>query len=128
MAMRIMVVDNSTVARMILKKTIEMTGIAVAGILEANNEQEAMALLDNNRVDVIIVDINMPKTTTAILANQVTRNIPIIVTSTQGCDQQLQRLLDQGIKHNIYKPFTPETVRNTLGKILEADAIALNNA
>jgi CheY-like chemotaxis protein len=128
MAMRIMVVDNSAVARMILKKTIEMTGINMDGVFEANNEHGAMDLLDETPVDVIIVDINMPKTITAILANQATRNIPIVVTLTQDCDQQIQKLLAQGIKHHIYKPFTPEIVRDTLCKILEADTVALNNA
>jgi len=126
--MRIMVVDNSAVARMILKKTIEMTGITIDGIIEANNEQNAMDLLDDTPVDVIIVDINMPTTIAAILANQATRNIPIVVTLTQDCDQQMQKLLTHGIRHHIYKPFTPETVRDTLYKILEADVIVLGTA
>ena len=123
MAYRILLVDDSAVTRMVLKKTIGMTSIPVESILEAANGKEALDLLCDQKVDLILADINMPEMNgmemaAVVLANPSTRDIPIVIISTHSEDIRIHQLRQQGVRDYIHKPFTPESIRNVLEKVL----------
>jgi two-component system, chemotaxis family, chemotaxis protein CheY len=120
----ILIVDDSTVTRMVLKKTIDMTGVPVKTILEAGNGREALDLLCHHSVDLILTDLNMPEMngmemTAAILGNPRTSHIPVVLITTHASDVRIQELRTQGVKHYIHKPFTPEMIRDVLREMLE---------
>ena len=124
MAFKILIVDDSLVTRMVLKKTLSMTDIPVEEILEANDGQEALDLLVDHEVDLILADLNMPKMngmemTAAILGNKSTSTIPVVIISTHSDDVRINELRSQGVKNYIHKPFTPETIRDVLHEVLE---------
>lgn len=124
MAYKILIVDDSAVTRMVLKKTIEMTDVQIQEIFEAGNGYEALNLLSDHSVDLILADINMPEMNgmemaAAILANPVTANVPVVIISTHTEDARINELRSQGIKAYIHKPFTAETIRDILSEILE---------
>ena len=123
MAYRILIVDDSAVTRSVLKKTIGMTDIPVQEIIEAGNGCEALDLLSEHPVDLVLADINMPgmngmEMAAAILANPITKDIPVVIISTHTEDARINELRSQGVKAYIHKPFTAETIRDTLGGIL----------
>jgi two-component system, chemotaxis family, chemotaxis protein CheY len=120
----ILIVDDSTVTRMVLKKTIGMAGIPTKEIMEASNGREAIDLLCDHPVDLILTDLNMPEMngmemTAAILGNPKTRHIPVVLITTHASDVRIHELRSQGVKHYIHKPFTPEMIRDALNNILE---------
>ena len=124
MAYRILIVDDSTVTRMVLKKTIAMTAVPVQEIFEAGNGHEALNLLSKHSVDIVLADINMPEMNgmemaAAILANPDTEHVPVIIISTHAHDARITELCSQGVKAYIHKPFTAETIRDVLNEILE---------
>ena len=124
MAFKILIVDDSLVTRMVLKKTLGMSDIPVEEILEANNGQEGLDILVDHKVDLILADLNMPKMngmemTAAILGNKSTSNIPVVIISTHSVDVRINELRSQGVKNYIHKPFTPETIRDVLHEVLE---------
>jgi two-component system, chemotaxis family, chemotaxis protein CheY len=121
---KILIVDDSAITRMVLKKTIGMIGIPVQEYFEADNGSKALDILSKQSVDLILADINMPKMngmemTAAILANPATANVPVVIVSTHAEDMRINQLRTQGVKAYIHKPFTAETVRDVLTGILE---------
>jgi len=123
MAYNILIVDDSMVTRAVLKKTIKMAEIPINEIYQAANGQLALDVLANNSVDIILADLNMPvmngmEMTAKILANPKTKDIPIVVISTEASTSRIDELRAEGIKGYIHKPFTPEKVRDELNAVL----------
>jgi len=128
MAYKILIVDDSIVTRMVLKKTIAMTDIPVQELFEADNGHQALNLLSNHSVDMVMADINMPEMNgmemaAAILANPDTKNVPVVIISTHAEDARISELCSQGVKAYIHKPFTAETIRDVLSEILELNPV-----
>ncbi len=126
MAFNILIVDDSSITRMVLKRTIGMMDIPVGEIMEAENGLKALDILcqHSDDIDIILADLNMPEMNgmemaASILANPKTAHIPIVIVSTHSEDMRVKELQSQGVKDYIHKPFTPESIRNVLQKILE---------
>ena len=125
MGYKILIVDDSSVTRAVLKKTIQMTGVDVSSVYEASNGSEALQRLEEHEVDLILADLNMPQMNgiemvDKVFANPKTAEIPIIVVSTEASTARIKLLRDKGIKGYIHKPFTPESIRNVLEEVLGA--------
>ena len=57
----ILIVDDSTTARMFIKRCLEMGGFEEAEFFEASNGVEALQHLNLKKIDLILTDLNMPK-------------------------------------------------------------------
>ena len=126
MAYRILIVDDSSVTRKVLKKTIGMINLPVEEIIEAGNGLEGLDVLSEQSVDMVLADINMPEMNgmemaAAILANPATEGVPVVIISTHAEDVRINELRSQGVKAYIHKPFTAETIRDVFIEVLELD-------
>ncbi len=125
MSWNILIVDDSAVTRSVLKKTLGMTDIPIDEIYQAANGAKALEVLDEKSIDLILADLNMPvmnglEMTERIVTNEQTKDIPIIVISTEASTTRIGDLLNKGIKGYIHKPFTPENVRDEILKVTES--------
>lgn len=123
MSYSILIVDDSSITRAVLKKTIGMSNVSINEIFEAGNGREALDILAKENVDLILADLNMPvmsgqEMVTKILDNEETCHIPILVISTEASTTRIDDLIDHGVKGYIHKPFTPEQVRDELMRVL----------
>lgn len=123
MSYKILIVDDSSVTRAVLKKTIMMTGISVDAFYEAGNGKEGLEVLSNNPVDLIMADLNMPvmnglEMTDKIFADEKKNAIPVVVISTEASVSRIDSLEEKGVKGYVHKPFTPESIRNVLTSVL----------
>ena len=121
MSLNILVVDDSSVMRTMIKRTLDMCDLGIGEIYEASNGQEGLDCLDQNWVDLVLIDINMPVMTgnemiARMRDNPDHKETPVIVVSTEGSETVIERLEQQGIKF-IHKPFSPETVREIMKEI-----------
>ena len=57
----VLVVDDSAAIRKILQRVLRQTGMAIQTIHEAGDGQDALALMAQHRIDLVLSDINMPK-------------------------------------------------------------------
>ncbi len=124
MSYRILIVDDSAVTRSILKRTIQMIDIPVAGIYEACNGKEGLAKLLEQPVDVVFTDLNMPEMgglemATAIQQHPQLQQIPVVVVTTESSEVRLEELTSKGARKYVHKPFTPEMIRDVLTAVLE---------
>lgn len=123
MALNILVVDDSETVRAIILKTLKMSGIALNTPLEASNGSEALALLKEQWVDLVLTDINMPEMGGVELIermkdDEILKAIPVVVVSTEGSATRIEELKAKGVKAYIRKPFTPEQIREVVDGVL----------
>ncbi|MCD4824357.1 MAG: response regulator [Phycisphaerae bacterium] len=125
MALNVLVVDDSSVTRMMIIKTLKMAGLPIGETFQAGNGQEGLDQLEENWIDIALVDINMPVMNGEEMIEKVRENpewqaMPIIVVSTEGSQTRIERLLQKGVKF-IHKPFAAETVREVISEITGID-------
>ncbi len=125
MMFNVLVVDDSAVMRSMIIKTLRLSGIPLGEIYEAGHGGEALKVLDDNWVDLALVDINMPVMNGEELIDRVrnkdeTRDLAIIVVSTESSETRIQKILGKGAKF-VHKPFTPEILYETITDVTGVD-------
>ena len=123
MAFNILVVDDSSPMRAVIKKVIKASGFNIGQMHEAGNGVEAMDLLKNHWIDLVLTDYNMPKMDgLGLLAqmkeNNVMKDIPVVMVTTEGSDQRVADFMTHGATAYIKKPFSPEQIKTELNRIL----------
>ncbi len=118
----VLIVDDSPTSRMIIQRCIEMTGAEVDLFMYAENGIDALSILDDNTVDLILTDINMPKmdglTFVRLMKNKAeTAQIPVVVTSSIADGSIETEMNKLGITLIIKKPVSPEKMMHVLGGI-----------
>lgn len=120
--MKLLVVDDSSTMRRIIKNTLQRLGYE--DILEAENGVEAWQLLDTTEdIKILITDWNMPEMNGLDLVKKVRADarygeIPIIMVTTEGGKAEVITALKAGVNNYIVKPFTPQVLKEKLEVVL----------
>ncbi len=115
--MRAIVVDDSRVARTILKKALVQEGFEV---IEAGDGRQALdELAKCGPFDLALVDWNMPVMTGYELVCEVRARrdldrMAIMMVSTETESSQVQKALDAGANEYVMKPFTPDVLHEKI--------------
>lgn len=123
MAYNILVVDDSFPMRGVIKKVIRASGFDIGDLLEASNGEEALQVMDQQWMDLVLTDYNMPdmnglELLKAMKDSDTLADIPVVMITTEGSDQRVKQFLSQGVAAYIKKPFTPEQIKSCLNRIL----------
>jgi two-component system chemotaxis response regulator CheY len=123
MSFNVLIVDDSNAMRAVIKKIVTISGFQMNQCLEAGNGKEALKILSENWVDVIISDINMPEVNGLELLDQIRKNetfkdVPVIMITTEGSSERMQEAFKRGAKGFIKKPFLPEDIRKILHQVI----------
>ena len=119
MAYNILIVDDSLLARIAVKRIIDMVDLDIAKLHEAGTGREALDVIESNQVDIILADLNMPEMTGVELVHHLHESveycdIPVIVVSTESSTTRIEELRSEGIADFLHKPFTPEEFRSVI--------------
>jgi two-component system, chemotaxis family, chemotaxis protein CheY len=122
MGMNILIVDDSSVMRAMILKTLRMSGLSLGDVHQASNGVEGLEILSQRWMDLVILDINMPVMNGEdmmihMMENPETRDIPVIVVSTEGSKTRIENLVKMGATF-IRKPFSPEIIRDAVNQRL----------
>ncbi|QTA85262.1 response regulator [Desulfonema magnum] len=122
MSINVLIVDDSGVMRAMILKSLRMSGLPLGETHQAANGQEGLDVLNQHWVDLVIVDINMPVMNGEEMIDRMRespeiKDIPIVVISTEGSKTRLEKLQQKGAAF-IHKPFSPETIRDTIRDIM----------
>ncbi len=117
---KILVVDDEAPIRDMLRVALEMAEYTV---LEAGDAQEAHSLIVDTPPDLILLDWMLPGTSGIELArrlkrNDVTEDIPIIMLTAKGEEDNKIQGLDVGADDYITKPFSPRELVARLKAVL----------
>ena len=121
--LNVLVVDDSSVARAMIIKTLRMAELSLSEVREAANGQEALVAIEEHWIDLVLADINMPVMSGDEMIDRIRDNpgwsdLAVIVVSTDGNRPRIEKLVHQGVKF-LRKPFTPETLRDVIAETLE---------
>ena len=122
MSLNVLVVDDSSVMRAMIIKTIRMSGLDLGDVYQAANGKEGLDAARDNWVDLVIADINMPvmngeEMIDEMKADPEIAGIPTIVISTEGSATRIERLQQKGATF-IHKPFTPEIIKDSIQSLI----------
>ena len=119
-----MIVDDSSVMRKIVERSLRQAGIDLVEVREAGNGAEALTTLKGARVDLILCDINMPVMDGIEFLRQLqgvdnAKTIPVVMITTEGSESHVVQALSVGARGYIRKPFTPEQVKEHVIPLLD---------
>ncbi|MBW1715323.1 MAG: response regulator [Deltaproteobacteria bacterium] len=123
MAFNVLIVDDSSSMRSVIKKIIRVSGFDVGEYWEAADGKEALKVLMNDWVDIVLSDINMPNMNGLELIAEMKRDellksIPVVVVSTEGSEKIVQESMKMGARGYVKKPFQPEDIKRILSNIM----------
>lgn len=120
--LRVLVVDDSKMARNIIKRTITNLGLRM--ITEAQDGQEAIEIMQQQMFDLVITDYNMPSVdglalTQFIRHDSEQSHIPILMVSSESNSTHLNNVSQAGVNALCDKPFEPQVVKKILYQLLD---------
>ena len=124
-SIRALIVDDSSVMRKIVERCLRQAGMDLGQVYEASNGAEALALINQNKVDLILSDINMPvmdglEFVRHLKEIESAKNIPVVMITTEGGEKHVLEALSLGAKGYIRKPFTPDQVKEHVIPVLRS--------
>jgi len=108
----IMIVDDSKTDRMIMRKSLEETGMT---LVEASDGQEALNILKqgDHNFDAMLIDIEMPRMDGYTLATEIKKynkykNMPLIAVTSRTGKSDRMRGVESGMVEYITKPYSAD--------------------
>jgi putative two-component system response regulator len=121
----ILIVDDVDLNRRLLRATLKTASYK---ILEAKRPSEALAILDREKVDLIVLDFVMPEMSgpdfcRVLKTNRKLQLVPILmITSLQGHENEIAGI-DSGADEFLTKPLKPALVRTRIRGLLRNKAL-----
>ena len=126
-AIRALIIDDSSVMRKIVERSLRQAGIGLSKVFEAGNGAEALTILAEDSVELILCDINMPimdglEFLKALPSVENAKNVPVVMITTEGSEAHVVQAISLGARGYIRKPFTPDQVKEHVIPLLGVKA------
>ncbi len=126
MSTSILIVDDSKVSRMMIRRCLEMGCFEEATFIEAENGKDALNKLDAQRVDLVLADVNMPEMDGKALlkwmsASEQFKDIPVVFITSTNNPAQHEELESLGARAVLAKPISPATLEPVLEPIFKKE-------
>ena len=117
--MKILTVDDSSTMRRIIKNTLNRIGYA--DVVEAEHGVDGLAKMAG--VELVLTDWNMPEMdgltfVKSLRSNAQYNDVPIIMVTTEAAKKEILEAIKAGVSDYIVKPFTPDTLKEKIEKVL----------
>jgi two-component system chemotaxis response regulator CheY len=127
--MKILVVDDFSTMRRIVRNLLVELGFTNTLIQEAEDGNAALTLLRSQPIDLVVTDWNMPNMTgidllRAIRADASLKSLPVLMVTAENNRDQIIAAAQSGVNGYVVKPFTAVTLKEKLDKIFERLAAA----
>ena len=125
MSYTVLVVDDSSIVRTMVRKAIAMAGLEVSQVHEASNGREALDLLRRTWIDVVFADINMPEMSGLDLVRSMKSDAalaatPVVIVSSERTQARIDEATRSGARGYVKKPFRPEHFRQIVEQLLHS--------
>jgi chemosensory pili system protein ChpA (sensor histidine kinase/response regulator) len=124
-----MVVDDSITVRRVTQRLLERNGMRV---LTARDGMDAVALLQDNVPDVILLDIEMPRMDGYEVAAHVRndprlKEVPIIMVTSRVGEKHRARAIELGVDDYLGKPYQEAQLLDAIAPLVERRRAAVRN-
>jgi two-component system chemotaxis response regulator CheY len=122
---RALIVDDSSVMRKIVERSLRQAGLDPLVVFEAGSGTDGLELLKTQQVDLILSDINMPSMDgleflRQIRAQNLAPDVPVVMITTESSEEHVKQAILSGAQGYIRKPFTAEQVKERVLPLLNA--------
>jgi two-component system chemotaxis response regulator CheY len=122
---RALIVDDSSVMRKIVERSLRQAGLDSLVVHEAASGTEGLEVLRNRQVDLILSDINMPSMDgleflRQLIAQNLAPGVPVVMITTESSEEHVKQAIQAGARGYIRKPFTAEQVKERVLPLLHA--------
>jgi two-component system chemotaxis response regulator CheY len=119
----ILIVDDSSTIRKIIIRCIGHTQIAVGQLFEASDGEEALNVLGQQTIHLVMTDINMPKMNglellAKIKSDEQTKDVPVLLITTEGRVDTVLEAANKGAAGYVKKPFTAGDIQAKIEPLL----------
>ena len=121
-SIKVLVVDDFATMRRILKNILKQLGFK--NLVEADDGTTAWDVLEEQKIDLVLADWNMPKMTGLELLKKVRASekyakVPFLMVTAEAQKQNVIEAVQAGVSNYVVKPFTAEAISEKLEKILK---------
>jgi DNA-binding response OmpR family regulator len=107
---KILIAEDERDIRDLIAFTLKYNGYEV---VSATNGEEALALAQQEKPDLVLLDVRMPRMTgyevcQQIKADESLKDTPVVFLSAKGQESEVQAGMDAGAIDYILKPFSPD--------------------
>jgi two-component system chemotaxis response regulator CheY len=119
--LNVLVVEDSPTMRQLI--SFALGRIPGLNVIEAGDGVDGLQKLNADKFDMVIADINMPimdglKLVDMIRKNDTHKEVPIVIITTEGAQEDRQRALDLGVNAYITKPIQSAQVVSCVKELL----------
>jgi two-component system, chemotaxis family, chemotaxis protein CheY len=123
--LKFLVVDDFSTMRRIIKNLLHDLGYQ--NVAEADDGTTALPMLQEGSIDFLITDWNMPgmpglDLLKAVRSDPKLAKLPVLMLTAEAKREQIVEAAQAGVSGYVIKPFTAETLKEKLDKILGAPA------
>ena len=109
---KIVIADDSALARMFIRRCLEIAGLGDSEFIEAGDGAEALEKLKEIHADMLVTDLTMPNMNGVELLRRISASprlagLPILVVTSAGNEEQRKQLLELGATRILSKPISP---------------------
>ncbi len=118
---QILVIDDEDDIRQLIQTCLEIMG--GWEVLTATSGNQGLFLAQSSQPDAILLDVMMPDmdgltTFKKLQTNQITKNIPVILLTARGRNNNKEIFNNLGVKGIISKPFNPQKLADQVAAAL----------
>lgn len=121
MATKVLIVDDSKVMRMVIKKGLTEAGFA-CDIVEAGDGKEGLDKFSAENPQLVLSDWNMPNMNGCDMLREIRKlnaSVPVIMVTTEGAEDKIGEAISAGANGYVCKPFTPDKLKEKLGGFIQ---------
>lgn len=123
MSYNILIVDDSAVMRRMVRRALALCDVPMGKILEASDGEQALQVLSEAWVDLVLTDINMPHMSGHSMLEAMQKSedlsaIATIVVTSEKSSESVERARAVGAKGYLVKPFRAEELRTMVESAL----------
>ena len=121
---RILIVEDSPTMRQLL--VFALRRLKNVEVVEAQDGMDGLRKLSSDHFDLALIDINMPvmdglKLISLMRGEDTLKDIPIVVITTEGADEDRQRALNLGANEYLTKPIQANKVLQVARGLLKLE-------
>jgi two-component system chemotaxis response regulator CheY len=123
--LRFLVVDDFSTMRRLVRSCLNELGYR--DVLEAEDADHALPILRQGQVDFLLTDWNMPgmpglELLKAVRADPQLANLPVLLVTSEAKREQIVEAAQAGVNGYVVKPFTAQTLKEKIDRILASKA------
>lgn len=122
--MKVLVVDDFSTMRRIVRNLLVDLGFTSTLIKEADDGNNALAMLRSMPFDLVVTDWNMPNMTgidllRSIREDERTKALPVLMVTAENNREQIVAAAQAGVNGFVVKPFSAATLEEKIVRIFE---------